>query len=188
MSTPKTDRQKNQRQRKQAMAAAFQADCVGTEALFVAEYTGLDVEALSVLRAQARESGGRVRVVKNSVAKRVLAENPGLAPLADSLAGQLIYGTGQSAPSIAKVLKNFAKEHEELSIKAGVMDGSLIDASGVRRLADLPSREQMLGILAGALAAPIAKLARTLGELPASLARSLSAVRDAKANEEGGNA
>ena len=187
MSAPKTDSQKDQRQRKQAMAAAFQADCDGTEALFVAEYSGLDVATLAVLRAQARAAGGRVRVVKNTVAKRVLAENPGLAPLADSLVGQLIYGSGQSAPTIAKVLKEFAKEHEELSIKAGVMDGSLIDANGVMRMADLPPREQLLGILAGALAAPVAKLARTLGELPASLARTLSAVRDARASEEGGN-
>lgn len=185
MSAPEATTASPQRLRKQEMAAQFVADCEDTEALFIADYSGIDVAGMSVLREQARAAGGRVRVVKNTVAKRVLADIPALAPLAESLSGQLLYGSGGSATTIAKVLKDFAGDNEALEIKAGVMDGALIDAAGVKRIADLPSREQLLGMLAGTLNAPIAKLARTLAEVPSSLARALAAVRDAKPDSAG---
>lgn len=184
MSSPEPARQSAQRVRKEAMAATFLADCEGTEALFVAEYKGIDVASMAQLRAQVRAAGGRVRVVKNTVAKRVVSQIPALAPLADSLSGQVLYGSGPSAPAVAKALKGFAKEHEELKVRAGAMDGTLIDAAGVGRLADLPPRDVMLAVLAGTLNAPIAKLARTLGEVPAKLARALASVRDSRG--EGG--
>ena len=180
MSAVATQTKSVHRVRKEAMAEAFRSDCEGSEAIFVADYSGLDVPSLGELRQKARDAGGRVRVVKNSVARRVVGEKPDFAPLAESLKGQLIYGSGPSATDVAKTLKDFAADHEELELIAGVMGGTLIDKDGVKRIAALPPRDQMIAILAGTLGAPIAALARSLSEVPSSLARVISAVRDAK--------
>ena len=176
----------HQRQRKEAMLAAFEQDCKDAEGIFIAQYTGIDVSAISKLRAEAKNAGGQMRVVKNSVAKIALSADKRFAPLVEHLSGHLIYASATTAPAIAKVLSNFAKEHEELVIKAGAMDGELLEKEQIKRLADLPSREEMLGIVAGTLNAPIVKLARTLADVSASLARVLVAVRDAKSTSTNG--
>lgn len=174
-----------QRLRKDGMLASFREMCAGAEGLFVAEYTGLNVADLAVLRQAAKAAGGEMRVVKNTVARIVLAEDARFAPLAARLQGHLIYGAGASAPALAKVMRDFAKEHKELKFQGGVMGGAVLETAQIEKLASLPSREEMLGILAATLNAPIVKLARALAEVPTSFARALAAVRDAKfANQQ----
>ena len=153
---PTTGSSSVQRQRKERMFAEFASDCANTEGLFVAVYTGLDVASLSELRLAAKAAGGRVRVVKNSIAKRVLAQTR-FAPLVADLHGQLLYGIGVTAPALAKAFQDFAKDHEELVLRGGILDSTVLDADSVWRLANLPNRDQMLGILAGTLNAPIVK-------------------------------
>lgn len=181
MTTPVTSTVSKQRQRKEQMLAAFANLCTDAEGIFVAEYSGIEVAALADLRQRARAAGGEMRVVKNTVAKIALKENAKFAPLADQLHGHLIYGVATSAPALAKAMRDFADEHEQLVMRAGAMDGELLAAAQIQKLAELPSRDEMLGILAATLNAPITKLARTLAEVPAALARSLAAVRDNKA-------
>ena len=167
-----------QRQRKVRMGEQFALMIADSEAVLAARCDGLTVAQLERLRVEAGAVGGRLRVVKNSVAGRVLAANPDFAPLADKLSGQLIYGAAESAPALAKAMSAFAKDNEKLRIVAGAMRGSALGADQISQLATLPSREEMLARLAGTLAAPASKLARTLQEIPSSLARVLVQVRD----------
>ena len=169
-----------QRKRKIGMLETFNQDCADSEGIFIAEYSGINVPDLAELRHAARNAGGRVRVVKNTVARIALNESEGFSQLAGHLSGQLIYGSGSSAQSIAKVLRDFAKDNESLEIKGGVVNGSYMDAAAVKQLASLPSLDQMLGIVAGTLNAPITSLARSLKEVTASIARALGAVRDSQ--------
>ena len=173
-----------QRRRKMAMVDLFAKDCADSEGVFVADYSGISVSELANLRSKAKNANCRVRVVKNTIAKRVIAENPKFAPLADQLEGQLIYGSGESAPTVAKIFKEFAIDNENLEIKAGVIEGSLMDESQVKKLAGLPSKEEFYGILACTLNAPIVKFAQTLSGIPAALARVLGAVKESKANNQ----
>lgn len=167
-----------QRRRKEQMAASFSEMLSGSEAVVVSRYHGLTVTELSKLRGKALDAGIKLRVVKNSVARRVLTETTEYAPIADKLSGPLLYGVSDSAPDLAKLLYEFSSDNENLKIELGVMNGSVLEAKDVIILAKLPSRQQLLAQLAGVLSAPIGKLARTLKEIPGGLARSLSAVRD----------
>lgn len=78
------------------------------------------------------------------------------------------------------MLNEFAKSHEKLVVKAGAMPNYVMDAEGVKALATMPSRDELLAKLLGAMQAPIAQFVRTLNEVPSKFVRGLAAVRDAK--------
>jgi len=82
--------------------------------------------------------------------------------------------------SAAKVLNDFAKSNDKLKLKAGAMPNSVLDENGVKQLASMPSREELLAKLLGTMQAPVAQFVRTLNEVPARFARTLAAVRDQK--------
>jgi large subunit ribosomal protein L10 len=91
-----------------------------------------------------------------------------------------MYGIAQDPVAGAKVLSEFAKENEQFVIKAGAMPNSVMSVQDIKALATLPSRDELLAKLAGTLQAPIAKLVRTMNEVPGKFVRALAAVRDAK--------
>jgi len=155
------------------------ARVASAEAIIFAEYRGLEVGAMTNLRKQARESGVYLRVLKNSLAKRAIAGTPYEA-LSDKLVGPLIYGLSDDPVACAKVLSKFAKDNDKLVLKGGAMSANPLDADGIKALADLPSREELLSMLLGTMQAPVAKFVRTLNEVPTSFARALAAVRDQK--------
>lgn len=144
--------------------------------LFVVDYTGLTVPRWEELRKRLRGAGSEIHVVKNNLVKKT-AEKAGYpAGLADSLAGQtaIVYGD-KDVCAAAKVMKTFQKEFEKPVLKAGVLDGSLLNPAGINALADLPSKEVLQSQLLGVLSAPASKLVRLLNEPAASLARVLKA-------------
>jgi large subunit ribosomal protein L10 len=145
----------------------------------LAEYRGLPVEDITVLRSQARASGVYLRVLKNTLARRAVQGTP-FEKLADQMVGPLAYGISDDPVSAAKVLQAFAKKNEKLVIKAGAMPNLLMTAKEVGQLASMPSREQMLPTLLGTMQAPIAKFVQTLNEVPGKFVRTLAAVRDQK--------
>lgn len=151
----------------------------GAGAIVVAENRGLDVEAVTRLRKQARSQGVQLRVLKNTLARRAISATP-FAGLADRLAGPLVYGFSADPVAAAKVLSAFAKDNEKLVVKAGAMPNSVLDEAGVKALATLPGREELLAKLMATMRAPIGQFVRTLNEVPARLVRTLAAVRDAK--------
>ena len=149
------------------------------QSIVVAEYRGLDVASVTVLRKTARESGVYLRVLKNSLARRAVAGTP-FEALSAQLTGPLIYGISQDPVSAAKVLAAFSKTNEKLVIKAGALPNSLLTVDGVKALATMPSREELLAKLLGTMQAPIVQFVRTLNEVPTKFVRGLAAVRDQK--------
>jgi large subunit ribosomal protein L10 len=147
------------------------------QAIIVAEYRGLGVEAITGLRKQARQSGVYLRVLKNTLARRAVAGTP-FEGLADHLVGPLIYGISNDPVSCAKVLADFAKGNDKLLLKAGAMPNFVMDTNAVKALASMPSREALLAKLLGTMQAPIAKFVQTANEVPAKFVRTLAALRD----------
>lgn len=144
--------------------------------LFVVDYTGLTVDKFEALRKLLRGAGAEMHVFKNTLVKKA-AERAGYpAELGAALTGQSAVVTGEKdVCAAAKVMKNFANEFKKPQVKAGVLDGKYLDATGINALADLPSREVLLGQLLGVLQAPASTLVRLLNEPASSLARVLQA-------------
>lgn len=166
-------------QQKEAVVSEIATQLAEAQALMIAEYRGVDVAAVTGLRAKARQSGLTLRVLKNTLARRAIAGTP-FEKLTDQLVGPLLYGITADPVGGAKVLAEFAKENEAFVIKAGAMTNSLMTAADIKALAMLPSREELLATLLGTMQAPMAKLVRTLNEVPAGFARTLAALRDQK--------
>jgi large subunit ribosomal protein L10 len=149
------------------------------QSIVVAEYRGLDVDAVTKLRKQARSQGVHLRVLKNTLARRAVDGTP-FAGLSDKMVGPLVYGFSADPVAAAKVLAGFAKDHDKLIVKGGAMANFVMDEKGVKQLATMPSREELLAKLMATLQAPIGQFVRTLNEVPARLVRTVAAVRDAK--------
>jgi large subunit ribosomal protein L10 len=164
---------------KQAVVSEIAGEVARASVIVVAEYRGLEVGNITKLRKQARESGVYLRVLKNTLARRAV-EGTSFAVLADKMVGPLIYGISADPVAAAKVLNGFAKDNDKLVVKAGAMANYLMDVNGVKALATMPSREELLSKLLGTMQAPIAQFVRTLNEVPTKFVRGLAAVRDAK--------
>jgi large subunit ribosomal protein L10 len=119
--------------------------------IYVTDFAGLDVARMTDLRRRLRKAGARYLVVKNTLAQRALAANE-VAVLDGHLAGPtgLVLAGADPLPA-AKVLGQFAKEHQKPSVRAALLDGKAVDAAFVKRLGELPSREELLGQFLGCL-------------------------------------
>jgi large subunit ribosomal protein L10 len=166
-------------EQKQAVVAEIAGQLAKAQAVIVAENRGLSVEAVTSLRAKARKSGLYLRVLKNTLARRAIKGTP-FEKLTDQMAGPLMYGIAQDPVAGAKVLSEFAKDHELFVIKGGAMANALMSTKDVKALATMPSREQLLARLVGTMQAPIVKLVRTMNEVPGRFVRTLAAVLAAK--------
>jgi len=167
------------RQEKAIVIEEVTAQVANAQSIVVAEYRGLDVASVTVLRKTARESGVYLRVLKNTLARRAVAGTP-FEGIAAQLTGPLIYGISNDPVQAAKLLDTFAKTNDKLVIKAGALPNSILDANGVKALATMPSRDELLSKLMGTMQAPIAQFVRTLNEVPTKFVRGLAAVRDQK--------
>lgn len=140
-----------------------------------AEYKGLSVAEMTVLRKEARGAGVYLRVVKNTLAKRAI-EGTDFECMKDILKGPLLLAFAKEDPgAAARVIRGFAKEHEALKAVALSIGGKLLPGTDLAKMADLPTLDQARAMLLGVMIAPMTKLARTLAEPPAMLARTLSA-------------
>ena len=164
---------------KQAVVAEIGAQVAQAQAIVVAEYRGLGVAAMTDLRKQARGSGVYLRVLKNTLARRAVAETP-FAGLSDKMVGPLAYGICSDPVKVAKVLHEFARGNDKFVIKAGALANQLMSAKDVAELAVMPSRDELIAKLMGTMQAPIATFVRTLNEVPGRFVRTLAAVRDQK--------
>jgi large subunit ribosomal protein L10 len=149
------------------------------QTVVIAEYRGLPVEQITVLRSQARASGVYLRVLKNTLARRAVMGTP-FEKLADHMVGPLAYGISDDPVAAAKVLHAYAKGNDKLVIKGGAMPNYVMTAKEVGNLATMPSREELLAKLLGTMQAPIAKFVQTLNEVPSRFVRTVAAVRDQK--------
>ncbi|MFN3752192.1 MAG: 50S ribosomal protein L10 [Thiobacillus sp.] len=165
---------------KKAVVAEVAAQVAGAQTVVVAEYRGTKVEDMTRLRAKARKEGVYLRVLKNTLVRRAIADTP-FAGMADQLVGPLAYGISKDPVAAAKVMHEFAKSNDKFVIKAGAMPNFVMSAKDVGNLASMPSREELLSKLLGTMQAPIAQFVRTLNEVPTKFVRGLAAVRDKQA-------
>ncbi len=172
------------REQKAEVIAALGERLRASETVFAADFRGLTVTELSQLRARLREAETEFSVVKNTLARRAASEagREALLPYLDGPTG-IAWVAGDPAVA-AKALNQFASEHPEaLKVKGGLLEGADLPAADIVRLARLPSREQLLGQLAGGVAAPLSGLAGSLSNLIGGLARSLGALQAQRAAE-----
>lgn len=167
------------RAEKAAAIEEISAQVAKSQVIVLAEYRGLEVGQITALRKQARGSGVYLRVLKNTLARRAVTGTP-FEKLADKMSGPLMYGMSSDPVAAAKVLEAFAKTNDKLVLKAGALPNSVLDVAGVKALATLPSREELLSKLLGTMQAPVAKFVQTLNEVPSKFVRALAAVRDQK--------
>lgn len=133
-----------------------------SRAVFLTEYTGLDVKQMQELRSEIRKVDGAYHVTKNTLLRLAL-EQTGMPIPEELLSGQS--GTGfalNEAPSVAKALTEFAKEQEELQIKGGILGNELLSTAQVKELADLPSLDELRSQIIGLIQAPARNIAMTL--------------------------
>jgi large subunit ribosomal protein L10 len=145
--------------------------------LYVTDFSGLNVLRMTEFRRRLRAAGVSYVVVKNTLAQRALAANS-VTALDDHLAGPTgLVLAGRDPLAAAKVITGFAKEFEKPTIKIGLVDGKPITAEQVKRLAELPTRDQLLGQLAGALQAPLAQFAGVMNGMLYQMVGALEALR-----------
>ncbi|TFD98476.1 50S ribosomal protein L10 [Jeotgalibacillus salarius] len=142
-------------EQKKQLVTEIQEKLQSSAASVIVDYRGLSVSEVTELRKQLREAGVEFKVYKNSMTRRA-AEAAGLEGLDESLTGpNAIAFSSEDVVAPAKILNNFAKEHEALELKAGVIEGSVASLEQVKALAELPSREGLLSMLANVLSAPM---------------------------------
>jgi large subunit ribosomal protein L10 len=167
-------------EQKKTVVAEVNAEVAKAQAIVLAEYRGLPAGNMTELRKKARNSGIYLRVLKNTLARRAIAETP-FAGLTEKMVGPLFYGISADPVAVAKVLHEFSRENvDKFVIKGGAMPNLVMTPQQVGDLARMPSRAQLLATLLGTMQAPIAKLVRSLNEVPSKFVRTLAAVQEQK--------
>ncbi|MCF7935739.1 MAG: 50S ribosomal protein L10 [Synergistales bacterium] len=175
---PKADRVQKVQELKEMIA--------NSKAVYIVEYRGLNVDKMTEVRAKVREAGGEMKVAKNTLFTIALGEQDLPVP-EDAHSGANAYTLAyDDVASVAKALRDFArtKGNEALLIKAGVLDGNLLDVNQVLALADLPSREELLGQVARGIAGPISGFLNVLSGPSRGLVTCLSQIKEQKEKEE----
>jgi large subunit ribosomal protein L10 len=162
---------------KQDVVAEVSAQVASAQSVVIAEYRSLTVADMTELRRKARGAGVYLRVVKNTLARRAVADTP-FKGLAEHMLGPLAYGISADPVAAARVMSDYAKANDKLVIKGGAIANQVMSASDVTRLASMPSREQLLAQLMGTMRAPVAKFVQTLNEVPGKFVRTLAALHD----------
>ena len=174
-------------EQKQEVVAEVGAEIAKAQTVVIAEYRSLTVADMTDLRRKARNAGVYLRVVKNTLARRAVADTP-FEALADHMTGPLAYGISTDPVAAARVLSDYARTNDKLKIRGGGMANQVMSAQDVARLASMPSREQLLAQLMGTMRAPVAKFVQTLNEVPGKFVRTLAAVRESREGQSAGQA
>jgi large subunit ribosomal protein L10 len=155
-------------------------DLEGVSAVWVVDYRGLTVKQAQALRRSIREAGAHLTVYKNTLMHIALTDAE-LPTMDDLLEGPSAFVFAKEDPAAAaKAIKTFAKDNQNLVIKGGMMDGVQYDAAQVEAIASLPSREELMGQIAGMLSGVARGLAVTINGVPQGLAQSISQVAEQK--------
>jgi large subunit ribosomal protein L10 len=152
------------RSEKEAVVSNVTGLAAKAQTLVLAEYRGITVADMTRLRSNARSNGVSLSVLKNSLARRAVADSS-FAVVSDQMTGPLIYSFSEDAVAAAKVVAEFAKTNDKLVIRAGAYGGKALDAEGVKQLASIPTKEVLLAQLLGLMQSPISRTARVLAAL-----------------------
>jgi large subunit ribosomal protein L10 len=143
----------------------------------VAHYTGLTVAEMTDFRNRMREAGGSVRVAKNRLAKIALEGTPS-ASIASYLEGQTVLAYSEDPVTAAKVVEAYSKENDKLVILGGAMGENALDVAGVKAVAAMPSREELIASIVGCIGAPAANIAGAIGAPASNIASILSTIEE----------
>ena len=153
---------------KKAKVAEVSEALQAAQTIVLAQYAGVTVDKMTTIRAKARKDNVYLHVVKNTLVRKAV-EGTKFAPLADKMVGQLIYGVSEDPVAAAKIIHEFAKENEQVKIVAGMYNEKQLDTAGVKQLALIPSRDELLAMLMG-----------VMQQIPAGFVRCLAAVKAQK--------
>lgn len=172
------------RARKKELVAQYVDLFQNSQAVFLGEYTGMSVKQVEVLRNEVRDANGSFHIAKNTLL-RVAMEEAGVPVPTDMLTGQTAIGfaTGE-APTVAKVIVEYAKKEEQFIIRGGLMDNAIISDGQIKDLASMPSLDELRGSIVGVISAP----ARNIAGLMMNSVRQVVNVLDAYSKEEDGAA
>ena len=167
--------------RNQEMMENIEADLEGVSAVWVVDACGLTVKEVEALRRAIRESGAIMKVYKNTIMQKALAELD-MVNMDEILAGPSAFVfCGGDVAAAAKAVTEFAKENETLEVKGGMMDNAFVTAEEIKAIASLPSKEVLLAQIAGAISGVARGLAVSINGIPSGLARAIQQVADQKA-------
>lgn len=165
---------------KKALVAEVNKLAAGALSVVAAEYRGITVTQMTELRSKARAKGVQMRVVKNTLARKALA-GTAFECIGSKLKGPLVLAFSKDDPgAAARVIKDFAKSNEKLIATLVSLGGTVLPATQLDKVAELPTREQALSMLLGTMKAPIEKFVRTLAAPHTKLVRTVAAVRDSR--------
>lgn len=172
------------REQKEAFVAEFQERLGRSEAIFLTDFTGLNVKAMTSLRRELKKSGGEYLVVKNRLVRRALAETE-MPDISQFLSGPtgIVFGD-DDAVAAARTVTEFARENGDRPVfKVGVLETTVLDAAQIDRVAGLPPREELLSQVAGVLSAPMSALAGALGGKLQEMTGLVDALREERESE-----
>lgn len=167
------------RPEKQAIFEEINSQISGSSFVIVAEYRGMKVEQFSDLRRQLRKAGAKMQVVKNRFL-RVMTRDKGWSGLEPSLKGQSAIVTGLDVVKAAKTIKQFNSANGLPLVKSGVMGNMILTSAQIDALAELPSREVLLGQVVGTVAAPLSRLVGVLKQKVTTIVQVIKAIEDKK--------
>ncbi len=162
------------RARKRETVAELKQTFSETSVVVVTRNLGLTVAQSSALRNRMRDAGATFKVSKNTLAL-IAVEGTTYAPIRDMLTGPTALATSDDPVAAAKVAVDFAKTTDRFEVVGGAMGETLLDAAGIKALAELPSLDQLRATIVGLIQAPATKIARTINEPGAMLARVIGA-------------
>ena len=146
----------------------------------VARYEGMTVAQMRTLRAQMREAGGAVRVAKNRLAKIALEGKPS-ASIAEYLTGMTVFAFSDDPVAAAKVADAYAKTNDKFVILGGAMGDTALDPAGVKAVAQMPSREELIASIVAAIGAPASNIAGAIGAPASNIAGILTTLEEREA-------
>ena len=143
----------------------------------VARYEGMTVAEMQELRAQMRDAGGSVRVAKNKLAKIALQDKP-CESIGQYLTGMTVLAYSEDPVAAAKVVDGFAKKNDKLVVLGGAMGDTALDPAGVKSVAGMPSREELIASIVGCIGAPASNIAGAIGAPASNIASILSTIEE----------
>ncbi|SDX68773.1 50S ribosomal protein L10 [Litoreibacter albidus] len=143
----------------------------------VSHYEGITVAEMQDLRARMREVGGSVRVAKNRLAKIALEGQP-CASIAEFLEGMTVLAYSEDPVAAAKVVNDYSKDNDKLVILGGAMGETALDVAGVKAVAAMPSREELIASIVGCIGAPASNIAGAIGAPASNVASILSTIEE----------
>lgn len=168
---------------KEAIIAEIKEHIQNSTLSVMSKYQGITVEDVTTLRVQLRGENITYKVYKNTLAKRALAELD-LEDAAQYFDGPTAWAFSEDPVAPAKILKDFSKGVNNVAMVGGVLDGKVVGMDQLDKLADLPTRDQLLAQVVGTIAAPLRDLVGTLNAIPTKMVRVLEAVRVKKEEED----